>query len=119
MKRHIAFSVIAVMVGIVLLSYVPLIISCSNPNVYETNIIVETEISALAEQYELWYQAAPYETQQEWKEKIDPLFLKADELLDIYHDALKVGSDTNAVAVDIMKLKSDILMMLAKHGLEE
>lgn len=84
-------------------------------NQYEAFVVIDKEFTALAEQYNLWYQAATPELQAKWKKSIDPLFLRADELLDIYQTVLLAGADPAAQVAELRTLKTQILTALAQR----
>lgn len=86
---------------------------------YKVNLTVEQEFTALAEQYEIWYQSAPADVQAYWKETVDPLLIQADKLLDQYNLALKSGGEPGAILSQLNLLKTQILMYIAEKHMPE
>jgi len=93
--------------------------ACAAQNQYKTNLSIESEFAALAEQYEVWYQMAPAETQAEWAKIMDPMFIEADGLMDEYHNLLVMDMDTTSVIVSLNRLKTRILMQLVELKAKE
>lgn len=89
--------------------------SCATQDAYRVNTTIESEFAALAEQYELWYQMADDDTKANWKKNVDPLFLEADLLLDVYHDALVAGTDPGDPLRQLNALKTKIMVLLAER----
>lgn len=83
-------------------------------NIYSTNMAIEKQVKRLADKYELWYQAAPPEVQGEWKKDIDPVFIRIDELLDVYHDLVAEDLGTETVLREIDKLITIIMIKMAE-----
>jgi len=83
---------------------------------YKAYITSEKEFSGLAEQYQMWYEAANDETKLRLKETMDPLFRDVDILLDDYHDIMLNGGDATDVALQLRRIKTRILMELAKKN---
>jgi hypothetical protein len=97
-----------------ILILVALMFSCvGGGSMYDTSLEMETQIATLAEQYEMWYQAANETTQAELKANIDPLFERADRLLDDWQIALSIGSDTDTLEEQLKILKTQIMLELA------
>lgn len=91
-------------------------VSCAQTQVqnqYQAYVTVDKEFTTLTEQYEVWYQAADAETKARWKEKIDPLILEADRLLDVYQTVLLAGGDPTNQIVALREIKTAILVELA------
>ena len=82
-------------------------------NQYQTYVTIDKEFTTLAEQYQIWYTAADAATQARWKQNIDPLFKRADEVLDAYQTILLAGSDPANQIAELRKLKTQILTQLA------
>jgi len=84
-------------------------------NQYEAYVVLDKEFTTMAEQYQVWYAAATPELQAKWKKTIDPLFLRADELLDVYQSVLLAGADPAAQVAELRKIKTQILTALAQR----
>jgi len=89
--------------------------ACAAQNQYSVNLTIEQEITALADQYALWYELAPPEVQKQWKKVFDPAFYEIDLLLDTYHELLLHDMSTEAVIMQINQLKTRIMMALIKN----
>jgi hypothetical protein len=70
----------------------------------------------LTEDYNRWYGAAPAQTQARWKKNLDPLFIKADRLIDAAEIVADTGGDTTDQVEQLIQIKSEILKLLAKEG---
>lgn len=93
---------------------IALLFGCAAQNQYKTNLGIESEFAALAEQYEVWYQMADVETQAAWAEVMDPMFIEADALMDEYHNLLVMDMDTSSIIAALNRLKTRIMMRLVE-----
>ena len=107
MKRNLNIIAVVIMVG--------MLFACATQSAYQIYTTAEKQFIALAEQYEIWYQAANPEQQAEWKKNVDPLFKQGDRLLDEWHTLMLIGDDTTQVAGQLDLLKTRILMALAEE----
>ncbi|NIP33135.1 hypothetical protein GWN26_09235 [Candidatus Saccharibacteria bacterium] len=88
-------------------------------NIYETNLSVEAQFTALVNQYEIWYQMADEATQKEWKETFDPVFIHLDTLMDSYHNMVAADQDTTAIIAEINRIKTRIMIALTRSMAEK
>jgi len=104
--------------GAIICIFLLIMIGCATTgqNQYRAYITAEKEFSGLAEQYQMWYEAANDETKLRLKETMDPLFRDVDILLDDYHDIMLNGGDATDVALQLRRIKTRILMELAKKN---
>ena len=94
-----------------------LIVGCGTlrpSNQYEVYVTIDREFTTLAEQYQIWYLAADTKTKDDWKQNIDPLFKRANEVLDAYQSILLAGLDPSSQIVELRTLKTKIMTQLAK-----
>ena len=85
-------------------------------NQYKTYLTIDQEFTTLLEQYEIWYQAASIEQQSEWKASVDPLFIRADTILDQYRTVILAGEDPDSLIAQLKVIKTQLLMELAKRS---
>jgi len=105
-------------IGVLVAVLVVVLAACATTgqDSYRAYITAEKEFSSLAEQYEMWYQDADDATKLRLKNTMDPLFKDVDILLDDYYDIMLVGGDATDIALQLRRIKSRILMELAKKN---
>jgi hypothetical protein len=101
--------------GILLLLLIFIFTSCSQKSVYDANVIIEAKFTSVVQKYALWKAAAPPDVQQRWRETIDPMIVRGDQLLDTYNTLLKTGEDTTNIVVQIDIIITQILIEIAKQ----
>ena len=108
-----------VQLAICMVSFLVLLAGCAGmaiENQYRAYLTVDQEFTTLLEQFEIWYQAATPEQQAEWRDTIDPLFIRADTLLDQYRMVLLAGESPEQMIAQLKIIKSQLLMELAKRS---
>ena len=103
-KKHLKF--------LVLLCVSVILMACPAQNQYSVNLTIEQEVAALMEQYDLWYELAPPEVQEEWRGVFGKAFAEMDLMLDTYHELLAHDMSTESVIMQINQLKTRIMMTL-------
>jgi hypothetical protein len=92
-----------------------LVFGCASTDTYRSYVIADKELTAIAEQYDTWYQIADSEQQAQWRNDIDPLFIEMDKLMDDWQLLLLAGEDTDDIVLAVNRIKSRILAELMKH----
>lgn len=77
-------------------------------------LIAKSELASLAEDYEMAYQNASPIAQLSWRDKVDPLFIQADEIIQEWEFALKYGNDTATQQEKYMEIKKLIIRFLVE-----
>ena len=95
-----------------------LIAGCAAQNAYQTNLTVEAEVAALAEQYTAWRQMMEPEVQEDWDKIFVPAFSQLDSLMDSYHNLLANNMETITIVNEINRLKTQIMIALTKKMAE-
>jgi hypothetical protein len=75
-------------------------------------LYAKSEITSLAEQYETIYQGASLTAQLNWQNKIDPLFIQAEKILNQWDYYLKIGKDPNITIDEYIMIKNEIIKIL-------
>ncbi|MHA2344768.1 MAG: hypothetical protein ACXADW_23170 [Candidatus Hodarchaeales archaeon] len=99
------------------------IFACASSSTYKAYITTDKTVTALMEQYEMWYQMADEDQKAEYKEVVDPLFIELDVLMDDWHLLLMAGEDSDENISEIVSainhIKSRILTELMKYMKEQ
>jgi hypothetical protein len=82
-------------------------------SVYDASMEMEKQVALMAEQYDVWYQAANEVTKAKLRKEIDPLFMQAGRLLDDWQTALALGGEGEDFEEQLKILKSQIILELA------
>ncbi|MFB5622877.1 MAG: hypothetical protein ACE5RH_02685 [Nitrosarchaeum sp.] len=77
-------------------------------------LYAKSEIASLAEQYEVSYQNASLIAQLNWKDRIDPLFLQANDILQEWEYYLNLGKDTTSIKDKYITIRNVILKSLVE-----
>ena len=91
------------------------VIGCASTDTYRSYVIADKELTAIAEQYDTWYQIADDEQRAEWKERVDPLFIEADKIMDDWQLLLLAGENTDDIMLAMNRIKARIMAELVKY----